>query len=132
GGRPVDVGSPGRRAGPRRPRRGRHAATDRRHVPRAGASLGHRRAAGRRRPHDPSHRTAPGPYRRPMVARRRPRGAHMTTSVTPRASFVLADNPGIMTLDGTNTWILREPGASRAVVVDPGPDLAEHLDAVVT
>ncbi|MTB89350.1 MBL fold metallo-hydrolase [Aeromicrobium senzhongii] len=36
-----------------------------------------------------------------------------------------------MTLDGTNTWILREPGADRAVVVDPGPDLAEHVDAVV-
>ncbi|SKB06841.1 MBL fold metallo-hydrolase [Aeromicrobium choanae] len=51
--------------------------------------------------------------------------------VTDRASFILADNPGIMTLDGTNTWILREPGASRSVVVDPGPDLAEHLDAVV-
>lgn len=55
----------------------------------------------------------------------------MTTSVTPRASFLLADNPGIMTLDGTNTWILREPGASRSVVVDPGPDLAEHVDAIV-
>ncbi|MCD9154303.1 MBL fold metallo-hydrolase [Aeromicrobium duanguangcaii] len=55
----------------------------------------------------------------------------MTTSVTPRASFILADNPGIMTLDGTNTWILREPGATRSVVVDPGPDIAEHVDAVV-
>lgn len=55
----------------------------------------------------------------------------MTTAVTERASFILADNPGIMTLDGTNTWILREPGASRSVVVDPGPDLADHVDAVV-
>ncbi|GAA3537756.1 MBL fold metallo-hydrolase [Aeromicrobium flavum] len=55
----------------------------------------------------------------------------MSTQVTSRASFILADNPGIMTLDGTNTWILREPGASRSVVVDPGPDLAEHIDAVV-
>nr|WP_255669098.1 MBL fold metallo-hydrolase [Aeromicrobium duanguangcaii] len=36
-----------------------------------------------------------------------------------------------MTLDGTNTWILREPGATRSVVVDPGPDIAEHVDAVV-
>ncbi|MDX6278493.1 MAG: hypothetical protein QOJ72_2621, partial [Nocardioidaceae bacterium] len=42
-------------------------------------------------------------------------------AVTGRASFVLAANPGIMTLDGTNTWILREPGAERSVVVDPGP-----------
>ncbi|MET1132168.1 MAG: MBL fold metallo-hydrolase [Aeromicrobium sp.] len=55
----------------------------------------------------------------------------MSSAVTERASFILADNPGIMTLDGTNTWILREPGSPRAVVVDPGPDLAEHVDAVV-
>ena len=53
------------------------------------------------------------------------------TRVTDRASFVLADNPGIMTLDGTNTWILREPGASRSVVVDPGPADETHLRAVV-
>jgi glyoxylase-like metal-dependent hydrolase (beta-lactamase superfamily II) len=47
-----------------------------------------------------------------------------------RATCVLAPNPGIMTLDGTNTWILREPGSSRSVVVDPGPADASHLDAV--
>ena len=27
----------------------------------------------------------------------------------------------MMTLDGTNTWVLREPGAAASVVVDPGP-----------
>jgi glyoxylase-like metal-dependent hydrolase (beta-lactamase superfamily II) len=48
----------------------------------------------------------------------------------PRAACVLAPNAGPMTLDGTNTWILREPGASRCVVVDPGPLDAGHLDAV--
>lgn len=47
-----------------------------------------------------------------------------------RASCVLAPNPGIMTLDGTNTWVLREPGARRAVVVDPGPLDEEHLARV--
>jgi glyoxylase-like metal-dependent hydrolase (beta-lactamase superfamily II) len=47
-----------------------------------------------------------------------------------RGTCVLAPNPGIMTLDGTNTWVLREPGARRSVVVDPGPSLVEHLDAV--
>ncbi|HWV25850.1 MAG TPA: MBL fold metallo-hydrolase [Aeromicrobium sp.] len=51
------------------------------------------------------------------------------TDVTGRASFVLAENPGIMTLDGTNTWILRE-GQGRAVVVDPGPADDAHLQAV--
>ncbi|MEX0427908.1 MBL fold metallo-hydrolase [Nocardioides sp. DS6] len=35
-----------------------------------------------------------------------------------------------MTLDGTNTWVLREPGARRSVVVDPGPSILAHLDAV--
>jgi glyoxylase-like metal-dependent hydrolase (beta-lactamase superfamily II) len=47
-----------------------------------------------------------------------------------RATCLLAPNPGIMTLDGTNTWVLREPGARRSVVVDPGPEIVSHLDAV--
>jgi len=47
-----------------------------------------------------------------------------------RARCVLAPNPGIMTLDGTNTWVLREPGARRSVVVDPGPLDEDHLSAV--
>lgn len=47
-----------------------------------------------------------------------------------RARCVLAPNPSIMTLDGTNTWVLREPGARRCVVVDPGPEITSHLDTV--
>ncbi|TNM36688.1 MBL fold metallo-hydrolase [Nocardioides albidus] len=35
-----------------------------------------------------------------------------------------------MTLDGTNTWVLREPGSDRSIVVDPGPLHDDHLDAV--
>ncbi len=53
----------------------------------------------------------------------------------PRAECLLAPNPGIMTLDGTNTWVLREPGAGlaeqRAVVVDPGPLRDGHLERLV-
>lgn len=45
-----------------------------------------------------------------------------------RARCLLAPNPGTMTLDGTNTWVLREPGADRCVVVDPGPVEDGHLD----
>ncbi|MFC7405911.1 MBL fold metallo-hydrolase [Georgenia alba] len=48
-----------------------------------------------------------------------------------RATCVLAPNPGVMTLEGTNTWVLREPGAPEAVVVDPGPDDDAHLAAVL-
>lgn len=50
--------------------------------------------------------------------------------VTAFASVVLAANPGVMTLDGTNTWVLRAPGSGGAVVVDPGPDDPTHLVAI--
>ncbi len=43
---------------------------------------------------------------------------------------MLAPNPSLMTLDGTNTWIIAEPGSPRAVVVDPGPDDRGHLRRV--
>lgn len=49
---------------------------------------------------------------------------------TERAKCVLAPNPSSMTLDGTNTWILAEPGSERAVVVDPGPTEDGHLRRV--
>ncbi|HEY3716564.1 MAG TPA: MBL fold metallo-hydrolase [Jatrophihabitantaceae bacterium] len=51
--------------------------------------------------------------------------------VTPQATVVLAANPGIMTLDGTNTWLLRAPDSPDAVVIDPGPSDDAHLAAVV-
>jgi glyoxylase-like metal-dependent hydrolase (beta-lactamase superfamily II) len=47
-----------------------------------------------------------------------------------RAQCVLAPNANMMTLDGTNTWILREPGARRSIVIDPGPPDESHLAAV--
>ncbi|MCC8929213.1 MBL fold metallo-hydrolase [Rhodococcus sp. BGS-1C] len=50
--------------------------------------------------------------------------------VTDTAAVLLADNPGRMTLDGTNTWVLRAPGSEDCVVVDPGPKESGHLDAV--
>ncbi|MDI2127899.1 MBL fold metallo-hydrolase [Yinghuangia seranimata] len=50
---------------------------------------------------------------------------------TARATCVLAPNPSPMTLDGTNTWLLAEPGAREALVVDPGPLHEGHLRAVL-
>ena len=50
--------------------------------------------------------------------------------VTTRAAVLLAPNPGPMTLEGTNTWLLREPGRADLVVVDPGPLHEGHLAAV--
>jgi glyoxylase-like metal-dependent hydrolase (beta-lactamase superfamily II) len=46
---------------------------------------------------------------------------------TTRALRLLAPNPGPMTLDGTNTWVLREPAGEACVVVDPGPLDEGHL-----
>lgn len=47
--------------------------------------------------------------------------------VTESASVLLCHNPGPLTLEGTNTWVLRSPGSAEAVIVDPGPDDAEHI-----
>lgn len=51
--------------------------------------------------------------------------------VTSRATCVLAPNPGTMTLEGTNTWVLVEPGSSDCIVVDPGPLDEQHLERVL-
>ena len=48
-----------------------------------------------------------------------------------RAWCVLAPNPSPMTLDGTNTWVIAEPGSSAVVVVDPGPQDEGHLRQVL-
>lgn len=60
----------------------------------------------------------------------------MTTTPSPqhpttRAFLVRANNPSPMTLEGTNTWVLVEPGDPQAIVVDPGPDDVRHRDAVM-
>lgn len=43
--------------------------------------------------------------------------------------LVRADNPGPMTLEGTNTYVLRTGDGN--VVIDPGPWLEPHLSAVL-
>ena len=50
--------------------------------------------------------------------------------VTESASVLLCDNPGPLTLEGTNTWLLRGPGSDESVIVDPGPDDAAHIDRI--
>ncbi|MFJ5728829.1 MBL fold metallo-hydrolase [Streptomyces paradoxus] len=60
-----------------------------------------------------------------------PRGGVLSGPATARAVNVLAPNASAMTLDGTNTWIVSEPGSDLAVVIDPGPLDDGHLRQVV-
>jgi glyoxylase-like metal-dependent hydrolase (beta-lactamase superfamily II) len=49
---------------------------------------------------------------------------------TALTQFLLAPNPGPMSLEGTNSYVLRAPGSPAAVVVDPGPLDEAHLQAL--
>lgn len=42
-----------------------------------------------------------------------------------RIRAITAPNPGPLTLDGTNTWLIGE-----TTVIDPGPEIAQHVDAI--
>jgi glyoxylase-like metal-dependent hydrolase (beta-lactamase superfamily II) len=44
---------------------------------------------------------------------------------------VLAPNPGPMTLDGTNSWVIRSAVGRPCLLVDPGPDDARHRAALL-
>jgi glyoxylase-like metal-dependent hydrolase (beta-lactamase superfamily II) len=44
--------------------------------------------------------------------------------------FILAPNPGPMSLEGTNSYVLRAAGSRATVVVDPGPLDEAHLQAL--
>ena len=48
--------------------------------------------------------------------------------LAPGLRVVLAPNPSPMTLHGTNTYLL---GEGSVAVIDPGPDHAPHLDAIL-
>ncbi|MEM6106331.1 MBL fold metallo-hydrolase [Mycobacterium sp. 050272] len=53
-------------------------------------------------------------------------------AVTDTASVLLAENPGLLTLEGTNTWVLRGPRSDELVIVDPGPDDNEHIARIAS
>jgi glyoxylase-like metal-dependent hydrolase (beta-lactamase superfamily II) len=52
------------------------------------------------------------------------------SSAVPHVQLIRAPNPGPMTLDGTNTWVIVDHDEG-ALVVDPGPAIQTHLDAVL-
>lgn len=49
-------------------------------------------------------------------------------SLSPMVRKILAPNPSPWTLEGTNTYLL---GETECIVIDPGPMIAEHLEAVL-
>ncbi len=51
-------------------------------------------------------------------------------TLSPRVGRLRAPNPGPMTLDGTNGYVV-DGGDGRWIAVDPGPDIPEHVQAIV-
>lgn len=51
----------------------------------------------------------------------------VASALSPLVRRIVADNPGLMTGPGTNTYLV---GIDEIVVIDPGPDDPVHLDAV--
>lgn len=62
------------------------------------------------------------PFRKPMAFE-----YGVARQVTPLVRRVVARNPSLFTFHGTNSYIV---GHGRVAVIDPGPLLSEHLDAL--
>lgn len=67
---------------------------------------------------EPSTADAVGP--KPIVA-------EVASALSPLVRRITAANPGMMTGPGTNTYLV---GIDEIVVIDPGPDDPDHLDAI--
>ena len=48
--------------------------------------------------------------------------------LAPGVRRLLAPNPSMMTGPGTNTYLF---GVAEIAVVDPGPDIEEHIDRII-
>src|SRR5439155_12880161 len=92
-----------------------------------------RRAAGRRRRRDVRLEGAAAGSRPPCA---RPRGGCLMPDMTPGVPSalsplirrVVANNPGLMTGPGTNTYLV---GIDEVAVIDPGPADDRHVEAIV-
>jgi glyoxylase-like metal-dependent hydrolase (beta-lactamase superfamily II) len=70
---------------------------------------------------EPSSPTPPAPVSAPIQAGR-------AVALSPLVHRLTAPNPGMMTGPGTNTYIV---GIDTLAVIDPGPEILAHTDALV-
>ncbi len=63
----------------------------------------------------------------PEVVQPKPIVHGVASALSPLVRRIVARNPGLMTGPGTNTYLV---GIDEIVVIDPGPDDPEHLDAI--
>lgn len=63
----------------------------------------------------------------PDVPQPKPIVHGVASALSPLVRRIVADNPGMMTGPGTNTYLV---GIDEIVVIDPGPDDPAHLDAI--
>ena len=125
--RPLAAGGAHRGRGARRRRRGRRASLRLRRLARP------RGAQGRRRPGRPRarRRARGGPQGRRGRLIEAPMHAGAPVDAAPghpRIERIVAPNPGPMTLEGTNTYVVGTPDG--AYVIDPGPADPGHVDEI--
>lgn len=110
-------------------------ALDYAHTPRAMPPMSPRIASGR----DGPKLLVPGDYAYAEVGRLDPEGKGtaayeilpgVPVRIAPRIVRLTAPNPGVMTGPGTNTYLLGD-AASGIAVIDPGPAIDAHIQAIV-
>jgi glyoxylase-like metal-dependent hydrolase (beta-lactamase superfamily II) len=55
----------------------------------------------------------------------------LAEDVEPLVRRVLAPNPSPYTFTGTQTYVVGEPGGADCAVIDPGPNEAAHIEAII-
>jgi glyoxylase-like metal-dependent hydrolase (beta-lactamase superfamily II)/8-oxo-dGTP pyrophosphatase MutT (NUDIX family) len=110
-------------------------ALDYAHTPRAMPPMSPRLASGR----DGPKLLVPGDYAYAEVGKLDPEGRGavayeilpgVPVRIAPRIVRLTAPNPGVMTGPGTNTYLLGD-AASGIAVIDPGPAIETHVQAIV-
>jgi glyoxylase-like metal-dependent hydrolase (beta-lactamase superfamily II)/8-oxo-dGTP pyrophosphatase MutT (NUDIX family) len=110
-------------------------ALDYAHTPRPMPPMAPQLAAGR----DGPKLLVPGDYAYAEVGKLDPEGKGTASyeilpgvpvRIAPRVVRITAPNPGMMTGPGTNTYLLGD-AESGIAVIDPGPAIDSHLDAIV-